>query len=273
MNKNNKRIGAWAGFAAVLLSVQLGSAQASENAKSVLECLDANVPQNMRIQDIELVASRADNPETTTLRGKVYVLREKTPEGLSSVRATLRIASPEYVAGASYLIRQSESPGQDGMYVFLPSVKRVRRISGEFSDGPLLGTNISYYDFKQMQHAVGDANAARERDDKLQDRPVYVMTYTPTGEAGTQYSLVRLWVDQKTCVPLQVEFMENGKLRKRLSGDADALRQSGDHWYLSEMQLEDLKDKSTTQIRLVTAAPGPELPSRLFNPKSFYLGN
>ncbi|HEY1075944.1 MAG TPA: outer membrane lipoprotein-sorting protein [Fontimonas sp.] len=260
-----------AALAAVLL--QAGAATASESAQPVLACLEANVPQNLRIQDIELVASRADSPETTTLRGKVYVLREKSPAGVSRVRATLRIATPDYLSGAAYLVRQAETPGEDGMYVFLPSVKRVRRISGEFSDGPLLGTNISYYDFKQMQHAVGDASAARERDATLQDRPVYVMTYAPTSAAGTQYSLVRLWIDQKSCVPLQVEFMENGKLRKRLSGPAEALRQSGDHWYLSEMRLDDLKDQSSTQIKLVTAQPDAELPARLFNPKSFYLGN
>ncbi|HEY1075782.1 MAG TPA: outer membrane lipoprotein-sorting protein [Fontimonas sp.] len=263
----------WIHAAAAALLLQAGAVSASEGAQPVLACLEANVPQQLRIQDIELVASRADSPETTTVRGKVYVLREKSSTGASKVRATLRIATPEYLAGAAYLVRQSETPGQDGMYVFLPSVKRVRRISGEFSDGPLLGTNISYYDFKQMQHAVGDASAARERDDKLQDRPVYVMTYTPTGEAGTQYSLVRLWIDQKSCVPLQVEFMENGKLRKRLSGDAETLTRSGDHWYLSETRLDDLKDQSSTQIRVVTAAPDAELPDRLFNPKSFYLGN
>lgn len=257
-----------------VLSLQAGLAQAAtDDTKTVLACMDANVPQQLRIQDIELEASRADSPEPTKLRGKVYVQRDKNTDGTPSVRATLRIATPDYLAGASYLIRQSESRGQDGMYVFLPSVKRVRRVSGEFSDGPLLGTNISYYDFKQMQHAVGDANAARERDDTLQDRPVYVMTYTPTGEAGTQYSLVRMWVDQKTCVPLQVEFMEAGKLRKRMTGNAGAIQQAGSYSFLSEFRLDDLKDKSSTTVRLAAAQPGMELASRLFDPKAFYLGN
>lgn len=268
MNNTKKRIGV-----VLLLTGLSGAAQASEGTQAVLDCMDANVPKSLRVQDIELAATRADSPDTTTLRGKVYMLRQKSAEGRETVRATLRIASPDYLKGASYLIRQSESPGQDGMYVFLPSVKRVRRISGEFSDGPLLGTNISYYDFKQMQHAVGDAVAARERDDTLQDRPVYVMTYTPNSEAGTQYSLVRLWVDQKSCVALQAEFMEAGKLRKRMSGDAAALRQTGDAWYLSELRLEDLKDKSSTQVRFVATSTGPELPTRLFDPKAFYLGN
>lgn len=268
---NNTRV--WVRAMAIGATLLSGAAAASEGAQPVLACMDANVPQRLRIQDIELEATRADSPETTTLRGKVYVLREKNADGSSGVRATLRVTSPDYLAGAAYLVRQSESRGQDGMYVFLPSVKRVRRVSGEFSDGPLLGTNISYYDFKQMQHAVGDANAARERDASLQDRPVYVMTYTPSGAAGTQYSLVRMWVDQKTCVPLQVEFMEAGKLRKRMSGNAGAIRQAGDHSFLSEFRLDDLKDKSSTTVRLVAAQPGPELPSRLFDPKAFYLGN
>ncbi|MDP9140110.1 MAG: outer membrane lipoprotein-sorting protein [Pseudomonadota bacterium] len=270
MNNTKKRIGAVLVLMLMGLSVAV---QASEGTQAVIDCMDANVPKSLRVQDIELAATRADSPDTTTLRGKVYVLRQKSAEGRETVRATLRIASPDYLKGASYLIRQSESPGQDGMYVFLPSVKRVRRISGEFSDGPLLGTNVSYYDFKQMQHAVGDAAAARERDDTLQDRPVYVITYTPTSEAGTKYSLVRLWVDQKSCVALQAEFMEGGKLRKRMSGDASALRQTGDAWYLSELRLDDLKDKSSTQVKFVATASGPELPTRLFDPKAFYLGN
>ena len=46
---------------------------------------------------------------------------------------------------------------RDGMFVYLPAVKRVRRVTGTFADGALMGTNFSYFDFKQLQNTFGDA--------------------------------------------------------------------------------------------------------------------
>ncbi len=265
-----KRMKANGMLALALLGLAM-AAPAADPTEPVLECMRANVPQQLRIQEVELVATDKAGA-VRTLRGKLYAMREAVASGQQLVRATLRIAAPDYLAGAAYLVRQSEELHRDGMYVFLPSVKRVRRVSGEFADGPLLGTNFSYYDFKQMQYAFSDATPTFEGAGELAGRPVDVLLFTPAADAGTRYSRVRSWVDRETCVPLKVEFLEGAGVRKRLSADAAALRRAGEHWYLSEVRLDDLHDQTSTVLRILGVSTGQEPPRRYFEPGSFYLG-
>lgn len=257
----------------VVMAVFASAAGAAETAESLQACMQANVPRNLRVQKVELNATDV-NGSLRTLRGRVYALREGEA---SLVRAMLRIDAPEYLAGASYLVRQAEGERADGMYVYLPSVRRVRRISGDFADGALLGTNFSYYDFKQMQYAVSDATPAIAGHEEIAGRKTTVLEYTPaapaTSTAGTKYTRVRSWVDDQTCVPLQIEFYQAEGARKRLSVPAAALRKADDLWYASEAELVDLLDGSKTVLRVLGLDTDQAPPGRLFNPSTFYLGN
>ncbi len=149
-----------AGLMLGALSPVAYAAQTEESADAVLECMRANVPTSVRVQQIELEATDRAG-ETRIVGGRLYARLEPQEDGGRRVRATLRVDTPDYLAGAAYLVREFEAERSDGMYVFLPSVKRVRRVSAEFADGALLGTNFSYYDFKQIQNAFGDASAKR----------------------------------------------------------------------------------------------------------------
>lgn len=254
----------------------VSSAHAAETVESLQACMQANVPKNLRVQRVELAATDV-NGAVRTLRGRIFALREVKGEGQgkqSLVRAMLRIEAPEYLAGASYLVRQAEGLSVDGMYVYLPSVRRVRRISGDFADGALLGTNFSYYDFKQMQYAVSDATPAMSGHEDIAGRKTTMLDYTPAANSGSKYTRVRSWVDQQTCVPLQIEFQQAEGPRKRLSvSSAEALRQADGHWYASEMELVDLIDGSKTVLRVLGLDTEQAPPGRLFNPATFYLGN
>ncbi|MFA5938052.1 MAG: outer membrane lipoprotein-sorting protein [Sinimarinibacterium sp.] len=250
----------------------VSTAVAAETVESLQSCMQANVPKNVRVQKVELVATDVSGA-VRTLRGRVYALRETQGEQ-SMVRATLRIEAPEYLAGASYLVRQAEGESADGMYVYLPSVRRVRRVSGDFADGALLGTNFSYYDFKQMQYAVSDATLAISGHEEVSGRKTTMLDYTPAANSGSKYTRVRSWVDQQTCVPLQIEFFAGEGARKRLSvPSAEALRQADGHWYASEMEMVDLIDGSKTVLRVLGLDTEKAPPARLFNPATFYLGN
>jgi hypothetical protein len=247
---------------------------APSSVESVMACMRGNLPPTLRVRDIQLTTvTRAGGSET--LRGKLYALREG---GEGPLRAMLRIDAPPNLAGASYLLRQSDDFLSEGMYVYLPTVKRVRRISGTFADGALLGTNFSYSDFKQVESAFADADAVLESADEFNGRPVQVLRVVPRkppdGAARTSgFSEVRLWVDAQTCVPVQATFFEREKARKRLTSPPGALQQSGKYAYLSVMEMEDLRDGSKTTLKILGVTSGGKVPAGYFDPKLFYLGN
>jgi len=256
-------------FGLVLLAG--GPARADEALQKVFDCMQANLPPTLRVQRIELENTDRDG-SSRTLNGRLYAMREKNAGGDGLLRAVLHIEAPDYLAGASYLIRQGKPGAEDEMYVFLPTVNRVRRVVGDAGYDSLLGTNFSYIDFKQIESGFGGAPAALEAPQQIEQRPVYVISFKAEPGAAGSYSAIRTWVDQKTCVALKADFYDGSAVRKEFSAPAAALRQSGIYWYLSQAQMRDLRDGTTTQLRILDVSSSAELPTRLFDARLFYLG-
>ncbi len=241
------------------------------SAAEVLQCLRANIPPAMRIQDLDLTTTDYAGVEHT-LKGRLYLITDKSDIAAGEARAMLRIDQPDQLAGAAYLVRQTDDYLRDGMYVYLPSVRRVRRVTGTFADGSMLGTAFSYYDFKQLQNAFGDLEGLLEAPQAIAGRATHVLRFKPTAGVETRYSGVTAWIDQASCLPLKVDFYEGDTVRKQYTATPGALRQSGGYWHVSESELLDLKDKTRTRLRVLKVTNSKDLANRYFDPKTFYLG-
>ena len=256
----------------LMLVLGLCSLAHADDAQKVLDCMRSNLPSSLRVQNVELTTT-GQSAGTRVLRGKLYGLRENNKGGgASHVRAMLRVQDPANLAGSAFLLREAAKLSDQGMYVYLPSVRRVRRITGEFADGALLGSAFSYQDFKQLQNAFDGLSTTQEAPQVLEQRPVYVLSSTPVAGASSAYGRIRSWVDQQTCMPLKVEFYQNKSLRKQLTIPAAALKQSNNYWYASEVSIHDFKDGSSSQLRVLGVDGGGKLSKNYFDPGLFYLG-
>lgn len=243
----------------------MGNARADAAAQKVLDCMRANVPISLQIKEVELKSIDRAGAERV-LTGKVYASRI---DGL--VRVLLLISRPRDLDGAAYLLREGATGAKDDIFLFLPAIQRVRRITGASADGSLLGTDFSYNDMKQLQNAFGDAVATLDKPTMIEQRLVQVLNLAPLAGAPARYSRVRAYVDDKACVALKVEFLEGNAVRKELTAPVAGLQRSEGYWYLSDILMRDLKDKTSTRLKVVGVASGDkDLPSRLFDPTSFY---
>ncbi len=255
-------------IATLLLLALALPAHADDEFQKVYGCMRSNVPEAIRVQEIEFNSTDRSGA-VRTLRGKVLAKRE---DGLT--RVVVRITSPSNVSGAAYLVRERANNSEDDMFVFLPGVGRVRHITGAFANGALLGTDFSYADAKLIQNTFTGADGKLEAPSEIEKRPTYVLTLTPTKKMkDPAYSLVRMWLDQKTCVPLKADFYQGDKMRKQLSASASALTQSGKFWYLSQFDMSDLKEGTKTQIKFGNIQGDFKATPTVFEPNSFYQGN
>lgn len=243
---------------------------AVDTASTVLACMQANVPESLRVQEMEFETSNAAGP-VSLLKGRLYLEREKTASGEKLVRAMLKMSAPQTLSGAAYLIREKDAAREDGMYVYLPSVKRVRRVNGSFADSGLMGTSFSYADFRLMQNSLDGAELVLEAADKIGERAVHRLLVRPVkSKTPTGYGVVRLWVDQQSCVPLKAEFEQGGAVRKRLSVPVEALQRSGDRWYPAMVEMQDEKEGLRTVLRMRGLSEAEKLSGGYFDAKTFY---
>lgn len=260
--------GAWLGQACLGWAwLMAAPAFAADDAvQKILDCMRANIPQTLRVQEIELNATDRGGG-ARTLKGKLFAMNDK---GL--IRAMLRVSAPSDLSGAAYLMRETAEGKSDEMYMFLPALNRVRRISGASAEGSLLGTDFSYNDVRQMETAFGGAQPTLEKPAQIENRAVNVLSVKIKPGDSARYSAMRSWVDQKTCVALKVDFLEGDKPRKELTAPAAGLTQAGNYWYPAQVMMHDLKDNTSTTLKVVGLSSG-DLASRYFDPHSFYLGN
>ena len=253
-------------LAAVMLAAMPTTlAFADEPLDAVLSCMRANVPQSVQIKEVELTAVDRVGSKRV-LRGRLYGQREK-----EQLRTSLKIAAPPDLAGAAYLLR--EKGDGDEMYMYVPALQRVRRITGTGSDGSLWGTDLSYGDVKQINNAFSTGGGKLQGQGEFGGRAVHHLDLTPEASEDSRFTRIKVWVDRKTCVSLRADFMEGQNVGKRWEADPASLQQAGKHWYAADGMMRDLKEGTQTRLRVLGVSSDVDLAGRFFNPQTFYLGS
>ena len=111
---------------------------------------------------------------------------------------------PLDVAGTAFL-SFSHALEADQQWLYLPALKRVKRISSANKSGPFLGSEFSFEDLASFE--VEKYNYEFVRDDKIQDTPVFVVKYLPRYE-NSGYQYLEIWIDQKEYIMRKIDFYD-----------------------------------------------------------------
>lgn len=247
---------AWLG--AVLAALAL-PASAEGNVEDVLACLRGNAPKTALEQSVELASTGRDG-EQRTRSAKLWLKRAEDGYG----RLLLRVEEPADLRGTAFLLVQKQK-GSD-MFVYLPELKKVRRISARNLRGKLLGTDFSYEELQELFAQGSRSDAVRLPDAEKDGRAVYVLEATPAPDSGSDYRKVLSFVDRETCVPLEIAFYGKGEApQKRLTVDPTRITKEGAVHVPRSVQMRDLE--RDTETRLVTHAVevDPALPDAMFS--------
>jgi len=117
-----------------------------------------------------------------------------------------RFTAPPGVAGVAVLTAQGEGTAADEISLYLPKLKRVRKIVQAQRGESFMQTDFSYADLGS-QGAREDA-VERAPDAVAEGRKCFVLKGN-AGE-GSPYGEVTLFVDQETYVPMRVEYRDKG---------------------------------------------------------------
>jgi len=120
------------------------------------------------------------------------------------IHSLSRFTAPPGVAGVSVLTVEGEGKGPEEISLYLPNLKRVRKIVQAQRGEAFMSTDFSYADLGG-QGAREDA-VARGPDAVAEGRKCFVLKGN-AGE-GSPYGEVTLFVDQETYVPMRVEYRD-----------------------------------------------------------------
>jgi hypothetical protein len=169
----------------------------------------------------------------------------------------VRFLQPAGVAGVAILTVEGAKGEAAEISLYLPKLKRVRKVARTQRGQAFMDTDFSYAD---LGGTGGESDDAMKKvgESKVMDRLAWVLS----GKAGpdTPYGEVKVFVDQETYVPTQVEYTDKeGKPFKVYR--ASALKRFKDRVIAARASMENLQTGSVTAIevlQLEEAQPGDE---------------
>jgi hypothetical protein len=250
----------WA-IAFVLWAAHPGEGRAGGIDPAVESCIRKNAPEATAIQDIRL---RSEGPmfEEKILTATVYV--KHLPDGNTDLLAAFD--EPEDIRGSRLLFLEKRP--QNEIYLYMPALFKVRRISSGRISSSMYGMDFSYEDFQWLYNTLSTSASEQRSDAVIDGQPMYVLAVVPEQASGSKYEEVVSYFDKTSCVVRKVEFYgANHKLRKELSVDAGAVERVGGILVPRVFRMHDLKKDSDTELTVTKIAIDTPIPDAVFDPE------
>ncbi len=112
--------------------------------------------------------------------------------------------SPKDIKGTAFL-SFTHALKPDEQWIYLPALKRVKRISSANKSGPFLGSEFSYEDISSQE--VEKYKYKYLRDEKINGRDSFVVEVVPQYKKSGYTRLVN-WIDKERYRPLKTDFYD-----------------------------------------------------------------
>ena len=199
----------------------------------------------------------------TDRRGNVkeQVVRSEADEKDDLRRARITFLDPADVKG-TVLLSLERKEGDDLQYLFLPALRRTRRIAGSAKRGRFMGTDFTYSDLEFRDMKEGDLK--RLDDDKAAGRDTFVVEVKPRGD-DEAYSRLVVWVDKGLWLVLKMDFYDRrSRLLKTLTTKAIKKRKTGKA-YAARLLMKNVQDNTSTVIVVESLEETTGLSDALFD--------
>jgi hypothetical protein len=191
-------------------------------------------------------------------------------------RSLLFYESPKNVKDTAFLTFDYAEPGRDDdQWLYLPALRKTRRISGADRGGAFLGTDFSYEDIKkETRIGVEDYAHKSLRREPVEGRPCIVVEHVPvSAEVARElgYGRVLTWVDEVIWIVRRAEYWdEKGEpLKTVLVTD---IRPVDGIWTAHRLEARNQQTGHTTRFRFAEIDYATPVPDDRFTERALQRG-
>ncbi len=226
----------------VTLSLLCASTISLAIEPQVEACVRKNTPKTTSIQKIELRSTDRMGYEKT-LVSDIYLKR--FPDEMTRLLAYFR--EPDDIAGTRLLL--IENPPENEIYMYMPALFKIRRISSKRISSSMYGSDFSYEDIERFYGMLSTEQPVQMPDILIKGKSMYALETRPAEDSGSMYESVVSYFDKQDCVLQRVDFFESGKkLRKQLIVDAASITTTGNIKLPHKITMSDVRNKTITQL-------------------------
>jgi hypothetical protein len=189
-------------------------------------------------------------------------IASKSIDGRLHTYAVFR--EPPHVRGMAFLGIEAKDAGRsEERFVYLPSLRKIRRVSGSQSDDAFLGTDLSYHDFERQREESYEVSLGGES--RVKGEAAWVVVAKPHLQMA--YERVEHTIAQSDFAILTTRYFKRGTATayKVLAMDRARMRERGDCRVPTHMRVEDVQRGTWTSLDVTTLTLNAELPNDLFS--------
>lgn len=163
-------------------------------------------------------------------------------------KTMVRFTSPPEVKGVGFLSLSRAGKNSD-QWLYLPSMKRERRIGTQDRDGSFVGTDFSYEDMEEFDHEK--YKVTLRSDEVVAGQPCYVIEAVPMEKAGqSAYEKRLLYLRKDILYLVRQDLYRNGAKEPSKRLILADLQNVAGHWIAKRWVMDDLKKGSKTTVLL-----------------------
>jgi outer membrane lipoprotein-sorting protein len=176
--------------------------------------------------------------------------------------------SPADVQGTSFMNWSYTDGSDDDQWIYLPALKRIRRISSDGKGDYFMGSDFTYDDLGD-RHPDED-NHELKGEETIDGKACWVIESTPK-DPGYMYSRTVTWVMKDNYIGLKREFYDDrGHHLKTLT--IEDYDQINGFWTILETEMKNVQRDHTTHMKFSDVKINQGIPDRMFTERNMMLG-
>lgn len=186
------------------------------------------------------LANRQGQSSVRELRLRALEVQE---DGLGDMSLVV-FDRPRDVAGTAFL-SHTKITDPDDQWLYLPALKRVKRISSANKSGPFMGSEFAYEDLASQE--VNKYEYEWLRDEACGEMTCFVIVRAPIYE-NSGYTRQVVWVDSQEYRPMKIDFYDRKKSLLKTLDFAGYQQYLGRYWRAGEMNMVNHQTGKSTVL-------------------------
>lgn len=152
--------------------------------------------------------------------------------------------TPKDVKGTAFL-SFTHAITQDDQWLYLPALKRVKRISSANKSGPFMGSEFAFEDLSSQE--VEKYTYKWLRDEELDGKQTFVVERYPEYK-HSGYTRTVVWMDKEIYMPLKVEFYDRKDALLKTLTFKDYKQYTDKFWRPDSQEMINHQSKKSTLL-------------------------
>lgn len=249
-----------AGIAAIAIVVS--AIPGSSHAMTALEVMKKYTDQFNVADETNKASMALINKKGKQRRRSLTIMSKEYPGKLHKI--LIRFTAPESIYGAALLIAENKNRSDDE-WLYLPALKKIKKISTSERSHSFMGSEFSYEDLHR--EVLDDFAYELKGSETVDGQDCFLVEATPTSQrklAETGYGKRILWIRKDIFFKVKVEYYDKkGRLLKTETDDMLTEISSG-KYRMNRITMVNIKTGKKTVLESTSRSINKGIPSTRF---------